>query len=83
VSLLKKLHNPESRYSVRQLLWWLWRVLKGNRRQTLLNAAIGIAGVVVSLLMVLVMQRTIDVASGARQGSIYWGVAMMGGLILC
>lgn len=83
MSLLKKLHNPESRYSVRQLLWWLWRVLKGNRRQTLLNAAIGIAGVVVSLLMVLVMQRTIDVASGARQGSIYWGVAMMGGLILC
>ena len=83
MSLLKKLHNPESRYSVRQLLWWLWRVLKGNRRQTLLNAAIGIAGVVVSLLMVLVMQRTIDVASGARQGAIYWGVAMMGGLILC
>ena len=83
MSLLKKLHNPESRYSVRQLLWWLWRVLKGNRRQTLLNAAIGIAGVVVSLLMVLVMQRTIDVASGARQGSIYWGVAMMGELILC
>ena len=66
-----------------QLLRWLWRVLKGNRRQTVMNAAIGVIGVGVSLLMVMVMQHTIDVASGAREGSIYWGVAMMGGLILC
>ncbi len=83
MNFLQKLHNPESRYTVRQLLRWLWRVLKGNRLQTLMNAAIGVVGVFVSLLMVLVMQRTIDVAAGARQGSIYWGVAMMGGLILC
>jgi ABC-type multidrug transport system fused ATPase/permease subunit len=83
VNFLQRLHNPESRYTVPQLLRWLWRVLKGNRRQTVMNAAIGVIGVGVSLLMVMVMQHTIDVASGAREGSIYWGVAMMGGLILC
>lgn len=83
MNFLQRLHNPESRYTVPQLLRWLWRVLKGNRRQTVMNAAIGVIGVGVSLLMVMVMQHTIDVASGAREGSIYWGVAMMGGLILC
>jgi ABC-type multidrug transport system fused ATPase/permease subunit len=81
--MFDKLLNPESRYTVPQLLRWLWRVLKGNRRQTVLNAAIGVVGVGVSLLMVFTMQRTIDVASGARQGSVYWGVAAMGLLILC
>lgn len=83
MGLLQRLHNPESHFTVPQLLRWLWRVLKGNRRQTLLNAAIGIMGVGISLLMVLAMQRTVDIAAGARQGSVYWGVAMMGFLILC
>jgi hypothetical protein len=50
--MFDKLLNPESRYTVPQLLRWLWRVLKGNRRQTVLNAAIGVVGVGVSLLMV-------------------------------
>lgn len=83
MGLIERLHNPESRYTVRQLTRWLWQVLRGNRRQTVLNAATGIAGVVVSLLMVWAMQRTIDMAAGYREGSVYWGVAVMGGLILC
>lgn len=57
-------------------------MLKGNRQQTIINALIGICGVGVSLLMVVAMQRTIDIASGDREGSVYWGVAMMGVLIL-
>lgn len=83
MGLLKRLQNPESHFTVPQLLRWLWRVLKGNRRQTMFNATIGVVGVVVSLLMVWAMQRTIDIASGARMGSVYWGVALMGLLILC
>lgn len=83
MKLLKKLQNPESRFTISQLLRWLWRVLKGNRRQTILNAAIGVMGVVVSLLMVWAIQHTIDIASGSCKGSIYWGVAIMGILILC
>ena len=81
--MLDKLLNPESRYTVPQLTHWLWRVLKGNRRQTIINAAIGVMGVCLSLLMVWAMQRTIDIASGAREGSVYWGVAFMGLLVLC
>ena len=66
-----------------ELTRWLWRRLHGNRLQTVLNAVIGLLSVVVSLLMVWAMQRAIDIASGFREGSIYWAVAVMGGLILC
>ena len=80
--ILERLHNPESRYTIVQLIQWLWRVLQGNRTQTLLNAAIGVLGVVASLLMVWAMQRAIDMAAGVCPGSVYWGVAVMGGIIL-
>lgn len=73
---------PESKYSSRQLARWLWRALKGNRLQATLNALIGIFGVVLSLLSVWAMQRAIDTASGAREGSIVWAVVVMAVLIL-
>ena len=81
--IIERLHNPESPFTLSQLVRWLWRVLRGNRLQTVLNAVIGLLGVVVSLLMVWAMQRTIDMAAGYRPGSVYWGVAVMGGLMLC
>lgn len=80
--LLDRLHNPESKYSVRQLLRWLWINLRGNRVQVVFNSAIGMLGVGCSLMMVWAMQRTIDMASGAREGSLYWGVALMGAVIV-
>ena len=81
--ILERLHNPESNYTIRQILRWLWRVLKGNRRQVLFNACIGLFGVVCSLMMVWAMQRAIDMAAGVREGSLYWGVALMGLVIVC
>ena len=73
---------PESRYTVRQMAPWLWRALKGNRLQACLNAGIGLLGVALSLSTVWAMQRAIDTASGAREGSIYWAVTIMALLIL-
>ena len=81
--LIERLHNPESKYSVGIILRWLWRVLRGNRRQVVLNAMLGLMGVGCSLLMVWAMQRAIDIAAGNRGGSLYWGVALMGGIIVC
>ena len=83
MKLIEKLHNPESKYTVRQIVRWLWQVLRGNRAQALFNASIGMLGVACSLLMVWAMQRTIDMATGVVAGSIYWGVALMGTIILC
>lgn len=80
--MFDRLLNPESHYTVAQLLRWLWQVLRGNRTQTVLNALIGLLGVVASLMMVWAMQRAIDTASGVRDGSVYWSVVVMGCIIL-
>ena len=82
MNLIKKLLNTESKYTVSQILRWLWQALRGNRVQAVLNAVIGLLGVVASLLMVWAMQRAIDIASGAHHGSLYMAVAVMGLLIL-
>lgn len=81
--LIDRLHNPESKYTVSEILRWLWIVLRGNRRQVVFNATLGLAGVGCSLLMVWAMQRAIDTAAGVRSGSLYWAVALMGGIIIC
>ncbi len=64
-------------------LRWLWHAWRGNRLQTALNAAAGLAGVGVSLASVWAVQRAIDIAAGARPGSLYWAVGLMALLILC
>lgn len=77
------LRIDDSKYTVRQIAGWLWQAWQGNRLQAVLNAALGLAGVGVSLGTVWAMQRAIDTASDVRQGSIYWAVAVMALLILC
>ena len=80
--LLDKLLNPENHFTVKQMLRWLWFVLRGNRTQVTLNAVLGLLGVALSLSMVWAMQRAIDIASGACSGSLYWGVGLMGLIVL-
>lgn len=73
---------PKSRYGAGEIARWLWRAWRGNRLQACLNAAIGLAGVAVSLAGVWAVQHAIDVASGVAEGNLYWSVALMGALIL-
>ena len=65
------------------ILKWLWGAWQGNRFQSILNASIGLGQVVVSLLQIWTMQRAIDVASGAREGNIYWAVGLMALVVVC
>ena len=81
--MMKFFNNPENKVAVRQLVGWLWVALKGNRRQAIVNAMLGLLGVAVSLCSVWAMQRAIDIAAGAQKGSLYWAVALMAVLILC
>ena len=83
MNIKRLLKVPPSQYGAKTILKWLWRAWRGNRLQATLNALIGLASVGVSLWQVWAVQRAIDVASGARQGSIYGAVALMGALILC
>lgn len=76
------LQLPDNKYSVRDITRWLWAALQGNRLQATLNAAVGLLGVVLGLSSVWAMQRAIDIASGAREGSLYLAVGIMAALIL-
>ena len=77
------LNRGDSNYGVKTILRWLWHVLKGNRRQAVFNAAIGLLGVGTSLILVWAMQHTIDIAtSGHSTTSIVLGVALMGAIIV-
>ncbi|MCD8281750.1 MAG: ABC transporter ATP-binding protein/permease [Prevotella sp.] len=73
---------PKSRYGTSAIIKWLWRSLKGNRLQTVLNTGLDMLNVTASLLSVWAMQRAIDIAAGARQGNLYLAVAVMGALII-
>lgn len=81
---LKSIFNiPESRYSSRDILKWLWRAWRGNRLQAVINASLGLLDVAVSLLSVWAVKHAIDVAAHSTTGSIYSAVAVMAVLILC
>lgn len=81
---IRKPHFIASLLCIRKgSLRWLWRAWRGNRRQTALNAATGLAGVGVSLGSVWAVQRAIDIAAGVRPGSLYWAVGVMALIIAC
>ena len=74
---------PTPKYSAKVIFKWLWRAWRGNQLQAILNTAIGLLSVVVSLAQVWAVQHAIDVASGHAEGSIYWSVGVMALLVLC
>ena len=74
---------PESKYSASQIVRWLWRAWRGNRRQAIINAVLGLLDVAVSLSSVWAVKHAIDVASRVAEGSIYVAVSLMAVLILC
>lgn len=74
--------SPSSSYSAAAILRWLWRSWRSNRLQAVLNAAIGVLTVVVSLSQVWAVKRAVDVAAGGVPGSVYVAVGVMGLLIL-
>src|SRR5574344_586718 len=78
---LLKIQN--NKYSSKTILKWLWQAWRGNRKQAVLNAMLGLIDVAVSLASVWAVQHAIDVASGVVAGSVYWSVGIMGILILC
>lgn len=78
----KKLKNllriPETKYSTKEIYAWLWLAWKGNRTQAMINAIIGLLGVMVSLAVVWGMQHAIDISSHVISGSIVMAVVVLG-----
>lgn len=75
-------NTPETKYGTKDIFLWLWRAWRGNRLQAVLNAVVGLLGVVVSLSSVWAVQHAIDVAAHEIEGNIIIAVLLMGGLIL-
>ncbi|WP_455065853.1 ABC transporter ATP-binding protein [Prevotella nigrescens] len=75
-------NTPETKYGTKDIFLWLWRTWRGNRLQAILNAVVGLLGVVVSLSSVWAVQHAIDVAAHEVEGNIIIAVLLMGGLIL-
>ena len=75
-------NTPETKYGTKDIFLWLWRAWRGNRLQAVLNAVVGLLGVVVSLSSVWAVQHAIDVATHEVEGNIIIAVLLMGGLIL-
>lgn len=75
--------KKESKYTTAEILRWLWRAWRGNRLQAAINMALGLTNVIISLLSVWAVKNAIDIASHAKEGSLYWAVGLMAALILC
>lgn len=70
-------------YPIKKIVCWLWRSSRDNRLQALLNTAIGLLDVAVSLASVWAVQRAVDIASHSREGDVLAAVVVMGLLVLC
>lgn len=78
-----KLKGQNRLFPTTAIVGWLWRAMRGNRRQATLNALIGVGDVATSLASVWAVQHAIDVASHTIEGSIVWSVVLMGSFVLC
>lgn len=81
VKTILKISNEK--YSIADILLWIWRMSKGNRTQAIMNAVIGVLEVIVSLGCVWAMKFTIDKAQVQRpKEEIFLSVGILATLYL-
>lgn len=74
--------HPPDTVPIRTIILWLWQSSRDNRLQTVLNTAIGLVEVAVSLASVWAVQRAVDIAAHSREGDLIPAVAVMALLVL-
>ena len=72
---------PNNTYPAKTIVKWLWQSSSDNRLQAILNTAIGLAQVVVSLASVWAVQTAIDIASHNKEGDVISAVLVMAALV--
>ena len=72
---------PNQKYRAKTIVKWLWQSSSDNRLQAILNTAIGLAQVVVSLASVWAVQTAIDIASHNKEGDVISAVLVMAALV--
>lgn len=76
------IQHPPDTVPIRTIILWLWQSSRDNRLQTVLNTAIGLVEVAVSLASVWAVQRAVDIAAHSREGDLILAVAVMALLVL-
>lgn len=72
----------KTRYSVRQIVRWLWTHHHGCRAQALVNMVIGLVLVMTGLMSVELVRRLTDIAVGARPGNLGVMAGILAGIYL-
>lgn len=66
-----KFRINKTKYSIRQIVSWLWKHHGGCRVQAFTNMAVGLLLVVIGLVCVEVVKRLTDVAVGSADGNLW------------
>lgn len=61
----------KTKYSIKQIVKWLWSHHKGCRIQTITNMVVGLALVIIGLVCVELVKRLTDVAVGSEEGNLW------------
>ena len=61
--------KTSDKYTVKQILRWLWQAWRGNRLQATLNALLGVADVVLSLAQVWAIKHAIALLERADRSA--------------
>ena len=72
----------KTKYSITQILSWLWQHHKRCRLQAILNIVIGLLQVGLGLLGVDTIRSLTDIATHSKDGSIVWGAILLALILL-
>lgn len=72
----------KTKYPTKAILKWLWAKHKGCRTQAIANIIIGITQVCLGLAGVETLRRLVDIATGARHGSLFLLIGIFAGIML-
>ncbi|MBR4312381.1 MAG: ABC transporter ATP-binding protein [Bacteroidaceae bacterium] len=74
---MKFAKKTKNKYSVWQLLRWIWSASRGVRGRLVLCVLIGCVSVACSLVFVLFSKQAIDIATGVHEGKLlHYGIGM-------
>ena len=75
--MMKFAKKTKNKYSVWQLLRWIWSASRGVRVRLVLCVLIGCVSVACSLVFVLFSKQAIDIATGVHEGKLlHYGIGM-------
>lgn len=68
--MFRFLRNTSSKYTVRQILPWLWRILRCHRMQACINTLLGCLTVALDFAFIAATKWTIDIATHKADGKV-------------